>query len=105
MKKNAHIIGLSIFSIVALVFIFGLPHGSATESAETLRQQALELRNKARREDCQKIATRITSCYGGDNGACLKLHESNAWFTNEYQESPELSCPQKELPFGGADGK
>ena len=102
MKKHYLAIGIPMLLVLGLLW-GTVGHGSATEDAETLRQQALELRNKARREDCKRIATRITACYDGDDGACLRLHDSIAWFTNEYRESPELSCPQKDMLFGPGD--
>lgn len=92
--------------LVILLVAVTSARGSAEPTAVDLNQQAKELRMKARRKDCETIATRITACYAGDRGACNKMTDSFAWFANEYGETPEVACPAEDSPFGaGGDGR
>lgn len=100
-KKTKITIGiLGFFVLCLLVGTFHIGHSSADE----LKRVAYEARQKQRRADCVTIASRFPACYSGDETACQKNRESNTYFTNEYGETPELACPQKDLPFGAGTG-
>ena len=83
------IIGVSVALIGALIMDIDI----STTSAEQLRLQAEEAKREAMQADCQTIGNRILKCYSGEKQECEKLHESNAWFTNEYGATPQLLCP------------
>ena len=103
MKLGAkNIIGIVIFCLMFLAIVTNFGKSNAEEDADSIRRQALELREKARRADCKKIAMRIVACY--ESGDCSKMHDSIAWFTNEYGESPELSCPSRHTTLFGEGG-
>ena len=75
-----------------LVFLSSL-RVSASVNPEELRRQAQEAKRQAMVQDCETIGNRILKCYTGDKNECDNLHESNAWFTNEYGATPQLLCP------------
>jgi len=86
-----------ILSIIVLSVAFGFARSEASVSPEELRRQADEAKLEAMIVDCETIGSRVLECYKGDKRECTKLHESNAWFSNEYGATPALLCPTREL--------
>jgi hypothetical protein len=82
-----HIIGLVPVVALFAFFVFRQP-----ASADELLRKAREQKLKAMHESCEVIGEKLSSCYGGNREDCKSLQESNAWFTNEYGQYPELAC-------------
>jgi hypothetical protein len=79
-------------SFLALLCLIILSSAFANEpSPEELLRQANEIRLQAMKGHCEKVGNRIAACYT-DKSECDKMHNSIAWFTSEYGESPEIAC-------------
>jgi hypothetical protein len=101
-KNTIGFLAIVCFLFMGLVGIVST--GGAQEqnlSSEELHRQANEAREKARRLDCKRVAERIAGCYGQEaTDSCEKYQAAIVWFTNQYGESPDFSCPTSGGPFG-----
>lgn len=101
------------FIIIVLVTLLVIMGGWSFVSAvtyqtpEELRQAAIEARIKAMKADCVTIAERVTECFtASDKTACKKMQESYAWFTSQYENSPDFACSVEPDPLTfGAEQK
>ena len=70
------------------------------QSPEELRQAAIEARIKAMKADCKTIAERVSDCFTSTNkSACVAMQESYAWFTSQYENSPDFACSVEPDPL------
>ena len=105
MDRKYLIIGsVSAFAFIIAVLLLSALLQSPEVSADELNRQAYELRMKAKRGHCTTIGTKLAACYAGDLSACEGKINSETWFTNEYRETPEVSCASPDRPFGQGDG-
>lgn len=86
----------------AAVFVLGISISWAFDgkSPEELRMEAALARIEAMKADCETIADRVVSCFtSSDKSTCVQMQESYAWFTSEYQESPDFACSTNPDPL------
>lgn len=93
--------GIALFAFLLLFGVFSI---NRPVSAEESLRQAQELRLKARRGHCEEIGKKMATCYSGNLEMCKTLQNSISWFTDEYNEMPEIACTTVPDPlvFGDA---
>lgn len=96
MTKHTSIgIGAAVVLLIIGMFLIDILHVSAEEAA----YKAAKARQKAMQAACERVIEKVTYCYSGSKEDCLALQESNTWFRDQFDELPEMACPNAYDPL------